>query len=287
MSSTNTGSLQDRILALYGVRNWPFSGSKKAASRPPKAAGNSPRSPAEALPLLTRVFGGSGLGKKATGAMAAILAIFIAVPFVWDSLESANGPDWFFSQPEFASTHVPVSGMRATGTLAAKRWAAKDFSGDVRVQTKNGIWRPMTKQHGIAAGTRIETGKTGRIVLRQKSDVVTVTPNTQLTIPKKGKNNVLLTFGRVLFDMERRPDRRFSVGTSHLVAVVKGTRFAVEADNEASTVQLTKGAVQVTAFKADRTLGDTHLMEPGQIVVASKGGNGKLTIINKKSWKAQ
>ena len=163
----------------------------------------------------------------------------------------------------------------------------EDFSGDVRVQTKNGIWRPMTKQHGIAAGTRIETGKTGRIVLRQKSDVVTVTPNTQLTIPKKGKNNVLLTFGRVLFDMERRPDRRFSVGTSHLVAVVKGTRFAVEADNEASTVQLTKGAVQVTAFKADRTLGDTHLMEPGQIVDASKGGNGKLTIINKKSWKAQ
>ena len=88
--------------------------------------------------------------------MAAILAIFIAVPFVWDSLESANGPDWFFSQPEFASTHVPVSGMRATGTLAAKRWAAKDFSGDVRVQTKNVIWRPMTKQHGIAAGTRID-----------------------------------------------------------------------------------------------------------------------------------
>ena len=123
-------------------------------------------------------------------------------------------------------------------------------------------------------------------MLRQKGDVVTVTPNTRFEVPKKGKNNVWLTFGKVLFDMERRPDRRFSVGTPHLAAVVKGTSFAVEVDKEASTIHLTKGAVKVTALKAGRIPGDVHLLEPGQIAVASKDGNGKLTIINRKSWKA-
>lgn len=294
MSSSSTGSLQDRILALYGIRDWP-KGASKAASRHRQKAGaaNHPsRNPAGAGQVRPFLLGGAGI-RKAFYATVAILAFFVfAIPFVWDSIESADGPNWFFSHPNVvASAKGPVSGIRTTqsgaAALAGKRWAAKNFSGEVHVQAEDGIWRPMTNRDGVLPGTRIETGKTGKIVLRQKGDVLTILPNTRFEVPKHGKRNVALTFGKVLFDMERRPDRRFSVGTTHLVAVVKGTKFAVEADNGGSTVRLTRGAVEVTALKADHTPGDIHLLQPGEVVVASTAGNGKLTIINRNSWQAQ
>ncbi|MCE2510458.1 MAG: FecR domain-containing protein [Alphaproteobacteria bacterium] len=288
MSSSSTGGLQDRILALYGIRDWPFASKKASGSRAGSArkASGAASSGASA----GRLLGHAGVRRAFIG-VAVIFALFIALPFVWDSLESTNGSGWLFTHPTVVtSADTPVTGLRSTQTVgvpAAKRWAARNFSGDVLIQTAGGIWRPMTKRHGIVPGTRIETGKTGRIVLRQKGDVVTVMPNSRFEVPKTGKNNVRLSFGKVLFDMERRPDRRFSVGTTHLVAVVKGTNFTVEADNGASTVHLTRGSVEITALKNGRTPGETHLMEPGQIAVASKAGNGKLTIINRKSWKAQ
>ncbi len=165
---------------------------------------------------------------------------------------------------------------RDTNTPQPKRWSVTNFIGDVKVRVAKGVaWKPLARATvSIAPGMQVKTGEGGRFSLKQGKDVITVSPNSEIEIPTKGDDNILQTLGKVLFDMERRPDRRFSVGTPYLAATIKGTVFTVTVDALGSTVDVHEGAVQVASLKSN----DVTIIRPGQRASVTSRGGGRLTV---------
>ncbi|MGB1547845.1 MAG: FecR domain-containing protein [Alphaproteobacteria bacterium] len=166
--------------------------------------------------------------------------------------------------------------QRDLGVPEPESWSVTNFVGDVKVRVATGaVWKPLARAvTSIAPGMQVKTGPDGKFSLQQGKDVLTVSPNSEIEIPTRGDDNILQSLGKVLFDMERRPDRRFSVGTPYLAATIKGTVFTVTVDALSSTVDVHEGAVQVASLKSS----DITIVRPGQSATVTAKGNGRLTI---------
>lgn len=128
------------------------------------------------------------------------------------------------------------------------------LSGEVRVQSTEGEWRPARLNDPIQTGQRIQVGphSSARLQFADASELVmqpltTVTMDT-LSVYGEGfmaDTQVRMQSGRIEVNVnpQDRPGQKFNVITPAAVASVRGTQFVVEAEENRTVEQTAKGRV--------------------------------------------
>lgn len=177
--------------------------------------------------------------------------------------------------------------------LAAPAFAAKIEApfvtlseGDVTLKPDTGnIWEPVMVGRVVEGLDIIKTGQESRAELKAPSGTIRLYQNTVLTIPDlyEGKdgakdiNSPNVNEGTGIFKIKWRGRKnKFNVTTKHIVAVVKGTTYAVKRIDKKSTVACIFGKVVVSAQNKNVTK-RTISLGPGQMVIFTEGiGFGKV-----------
>jgi hypothetical protein len=153
---------------------------------------------------------------------------------------------------------APRAGEPEVGTAAAgerQPWTVQSASGWVGYRA-SGMREARQVSSGdvIGAAARLESGPDGRATLVRNKDTIKVYPNTVLEVAPAGGAElgtlIRQTLGKLFFDIETIPGRRFRVETPALVAGITGTRFTVEVTQHESTLTVHEGIVWVA--RADR-----------------------------------
>jgi hypothetical protein len=116
----------------------------------------------------------------------------------------------------------------------------------------------------VPEGWTVATGPQSRILLMRGEESISLGPESRVALWQPGAATVVAqTQGVATFDVEHRPLRSFTVETPVLAAAVKGTQFTVTVTDEASSVHVTEGSVQVKVLAT----GDATLLGPSQGVI--------------------
>jgi hypothetical protein len=123
------------------------------------------------------------------------------------------------------------------------------LSGEVQI-TMNGGAREVRAGSVLELPAIVRTGRDGAIELRQGATSVNVGPDTQLEFPalevRGGPiDRIQQSRGNVFYDVGKRGARKLRVETPFLVAVVKGTQFNVAVREDASTIALFEGRLEI------------------------------------------
>lgn len=166
-----------------------------------------------------------------------------------------------------ALTFLAIS-MGATGAHAQESayWTIDDVTGAVKVGDGRGVWWTAHRGQALGGGTHVVTGADGAVTIRRERDEIVASPGTEFEVTAGGDgdeqpHSVLQSIGRMLFRMETRETRDFSVGTPYLAAAVKGTVFTVEVDTGMAAVSVDEGTVEVT------------IAATGDVVMVERGGS--------------
>jgi len=121
--------------------------------------------------------------------------------------------------------------------------------GDVSIST-SGAARTLQPGTVIAPPVTILTGGDGHVELRQGATTVSIASDTRVELPGTASADGLIERvsqprGNVVYDVARRPGRKLRIETPYLVAVIKGTRFNVAAQDESATVSLFEGRLEI------------------------------------------
>lgn len=108
----------------------------------------------------------------------------------------------------------------------------------------------------VSTPLKIETGQDGSLHIEQASSALDIGPDSVVLLPGSPAaagmtERILQHAGRVLFSVKPRKTRSFAVETPYLVSVVKGTTFSVAIENNATTVALLEGSVEVSGQGMD------------------------------------
>ena len=121
--------------------------------------------------------------------------------------------------------------------------------GDVSIST-GGAARTVQPGTVIAPPVTILTGGDGHLELRQGATTVSIASDTRVELPATASADGLIERvsqprGNVVYEVAKRPGRKLRIETPYLVAVVKGTRFNVSAQDEGATVSLFEGRLEI------------------------------------------
>lgn len=137
--------------------------------------------------------------------------------------------------------------MFAAQPVIADDWVAVKLRGNVFTLV-SGEWQRITRGAVVSDSRAIRTAKDGRVQFRRDNETIDVAPLTQISIvDREGEKFTVVKqrFGEVSIEAERREVQHFVVENRFLAAVVKGTRFTVNADDSGATVSVVRGQVQV------------------------------------------
>ncbi|MBQ5513065.1 MAG: FecR domain-containing protein [Bacteroidales bacterium] len=127
----------------------------------------------------------------------------------------------------------------------------------------NHLAAPATETH-VASQEAIEaTVETSTQISLNRNSRITCTDNR-----KNGTYNVQLE-GEAYFDVEKNPDRTFTIDTKDVTVTVRGTSFDVCEANGNTTVTVTSGNVEVTNHADNQTIGN---LTRGKQLVCHAGG---------------
>ena len=148
--------------------------------------------------------------------------------------------------------------------LEDRAWNVESHAGTVWVHQAALQPVALNPNESLRAGSTIETGDDGRVVLIRGDESIIISPRTSLALPEKNDNGmattILQSFGTILLQVEKRANQHFEVETPFLAAVVKGTKFTVTVDPSGAAVHVVEGAVEVI----DLDTGDVGMVRPGQ-----------------------
>jgi len=164
---------------------------------------------------------------------------------------------------EFSMAHVvrySLAIMLACVALCASPAARALDTGDIVVASVKGEVHVAMKgtERAVRAGTVLElpatvrTGRDGAIDLKQGATSVSVGPDTLLEFPALEKaggpiDRIVQPRGNAFYSIGKREGRKLRVETPYLVGVVKGTQFNVAARDEATTISLFEGLLEIRA----------------------------------------
>lgn len=156
-------------------------------------------------------------------------------------------------------------------------WRASKTTGEVWI-THSGV-QPvaLSNDEAIAPGDVVRTGRNGRVLLSRGEETILVSANAQLEIAPNTTaafSTILQTAGSILLEVEKRNVQHFEVKTPYLAAVVKGTKFRVTVEHDASNVEVLRGQVEVTDYRS----GQIALVNPGQAAAVSAHGPSGLAL---------
>ena len=160
------------------------------------------------------------------------------------------------------------------GFAAAAEWRIVKMSGDVRIFSDNITWVSLKPDRRLGPGDSIWTGHNGRIMLSSEDGRVLLKPGSLVKIPTQrlpGNYTVLFqSMGTVEADIEKRNQQHFSIHSPYLAAVVKGTKFSIEIDDEQTRLSVREGVVEAT----DNQTGQSLSVSAGQYVATLNGVAG-------------
>ena len=162
-------------------------------------------------------------------------------------------------------------------------WTVQNVSGDAR-HTVGGAESPLAGGDRIGIGSKVTTAADARVVLARGAERMTMSPGSEIMIPAETGNmvtRIMQNLGTLLLKVNKRSEQHFEVATPYLAAVVKGTTFTVNVDQNGSAVHVVEGLVQVSDFKTGRS----GLVRPGQTGVVPSTPGGGLQISGNKAKK--
>lgn len=127
-------------------------------------------------------------------------------------------------------------------------WSVVRLRGGVFALDGQKNWTPVLVGDVISDRRMIETAGNGRVTFQREGQTIDLGPGTLAQIidfAADSKTTVWEHRGTVGIEAEARDVQHFSVQTPYLAAVVKGTRFTVSSDSDGSTVDVTRGRVEV------------------------------------------
>jgi hypothetical protein len=156
-------------------------------------------------------------------------------------------------------SHLLALLLAGTALFGSPAALAVDSGDIVVVSTKGEVHITMGgAERSVRAGGVLElpaslrTGRDGTIELRQGATTVSVAPDTVLEFPaleKRGApiDRIVQPRGNAFYDIGKREGRKLRVETPYLVGVIKGTQFNVAAQDDATTISLFEGLLEVRA----------------------------------------
>ncbi len=166
-----------------------------------------------------------------------------------------------------------AAALMANQPAFAGEWQADRLRGVVLAMVDE-TWIPISIGDVIEDSRIIRTGANGHVTFRSGEQVLEMRPNSQIQISAlEGRDYtwVLHSGGEITADVEALDVEHFGIRTHHMVAVVKGTRFTVFADENGGDVSVERGTVSVT--ESERGL--SVAINSGQRAV---GGSGRLAV---------
>ncbi len=157
-------------------------------------------------------------------------------------------------------------------------WSVSKSSGDVWVSSTGADQVSLRQDISLKPGDTIRTGQNGRVLLTRGEETMLIAPNSVIGLPTEKKDGmsttVLQQAGSILLDVEKRNVKHFEVETPYLAAVVKGTQFRVTVNASDTKVEVSRGQVEVSAFKS----GQIAQILPGQSATAFAHGSTGLKL---------
>jgi hypothetical protein len=126
----------------------------------------------------------------------------------------------------------------------------KEVAGDVTV-IAGGHTEKASVGYTFAPPAEVRTGQNGSVLLADSATTLKVSPSTIVSIPASAQpsgmlDRILQRSGSVLYNVNSRNGRPFAVETALLTSVVKGTLFSINAQEQATTVALLEGSLDVS-----------------------------------------
>ena len=159
----------------------------------------------------------------------------------------------------------------ATSAGGGDAWSIVRATGQVWIRADGAQTVALGDTRTVASGQTLATSANGRVLLQRGEETMVVGPSSVMRLPKElGRffTTVLEAAGEIEFDVEKRNVKHFTVKTSYLAAVVKGTHFTVRAGADGDSVSVERGVVEVMA----RRTGQTVDLLPGQRADVSDDG---------------
>jgi len=111
-------------------------------------------------------------------------------------------------------------------------------------------WEPIASGQVLPAGSEVETGPAGVLILVLGGDRLVVASDSRLVLPARdpGQDTRLrIERGRMRVDVERRPGRDVEIQTPLLSLGIKGTSLEVAVDPAQNSVLVLEGRITVTS----------------------------------------
>jgi len=136
--------------------------------------------------------------------------------------------------------------------VTAPAWRAVEVEGEARVRAPGRSAWIRLEPGNLAAGSELMLEGEGEILLASGEDEVKAGPDSRFSLPRTGdgRAGVIQERGRLRYDVESRPRRRFQVETPYLAITVKGTAFIVDVAETAGEVEVAHGVVEVATYES-------------------------------------
>ncbi|HZR77294.1 FecR family protein [Bradyrhizobium sp.] len=175
-------------------------------------------------------------------------------------------------------TALALSGASHAFAADGGTWSVSKSSGEVWITNGEVQQASLNPADNLKPGDTIRTGRNGRVLLVRGEESILIAPNSVVGLPTEPKEGLSTTIvqkaGSILLEVEKRNVKHFEVETPYLAAVVKGTQFRVTVGANSTSVDVTRGQVEVTDFKS----GQIAQVLPGQKATAFERGKPGLSL---------
>jgi hypothetical protein len=157
-------------------------------------------------------------------------------------------------------------------------WSVSKSSGEVWIFSAGAEQASLKQEEVLKPGDTIRTGRNGRVLLVRGEETILIAPNSVIGVPFDKKDGMSTTIqqraGSILLEVEKRNVKHFEVETPYLAAVVKGTQFRVTVNAASTSVEVSRGQVEVSDFRS----GQIAQVMAGQAATSFTHGKGGLSL---------
>lgn len=150
-------------------------------------------------------------------------------------------------------------------------------------------WQSLIKEQQLPAKVEIRTLDNAHAVIVHGFDKLELEPNSTINVAPEddadSTTSITQTAGKVGYSVQKRKASTFSVTAPYLVAVVKGTGFTVDINEESTQVDVNEGTVSVSNTSDGATASVTAGMSanvssttPGVTTSTVEGSNSSIGV---------
>jgi ferric-dicitrate binding protein FerR (iron transport regulator) len=151
---------------------------------------------------------------------------------------------------DVAAPSVEAGALDSSRAAADGDWVVLQTAGRATWRPQGSVrWLALANSQVLPAGSEVESGPAGELILVLGGDRVVVGTNSRLVLPARNRGEdrrLRVERGRLRLDVESRPGRDVEVRTPLLSLGIKGTSIEVAVDAEESSVLVLEGRITAT-----------------------------------------